>query len=71
MTHRAANGGKTIMRESIQVETIKAAPAVSGAVLYGMTLNELVAVATLGYIILQAAYLIWKWVREVRNGNNS
>lgn len=57
------------MKEHLQIETVKTVPAVSGAVLYGMTLNEMVAAATLGYIVLQAAYLIWKWVKEVRDGN--
>jgi len=52
------------MKTTIQTETLKSVPAVTGAVTYGLTLNELVAIATLVYITLQAAYLVWKWIRE-------
>lgn len=58
------------MKETVQIETIKAAPAMLGAFLYGLTLNELVALATLGYIVLQAAYLVWKWRREIKDRNS-
>ena len=56
----------------VKIETAKAVPAVAGAAAYGVTLNEAVAAATLAYIVLQAAYLIWKWRREARGtGSNS
>lgn len=57
------------MKGDIAQEGLKAAPpvAVSASVwMGGLTLNEVVLLATLGYIGLQAAYLIWKWVREWR-----
>lgn len=57
--------------QDVKIETVKAVPAVAGAAAYGITLNELVAIATLGYIALQAAYLVWKWRRESRGGGNS
>jgi len=55
------------MKTVVQTEGIKTIPAVSGAVVYNLTLNELVAMATLIYILLQAAYLIWKWIREIQS----
>lgn len=42
-------------------EALKATPPVAVAAL---TLNEWVAVATVVYIIVQAAYLLRKWWRE-------
>lgn len=54
------------MIQEVRVETIKTVPALAGAAVYGITLNEWVAIATLIYIGLQAAYLIWKWVREAQ-----
>lgn len=59
----ASVGG--VMKE-FQVESAKALPAVSGVAIYGFTLNEMVAVATLAYVILQSAYLICKWIKESR-----
>lgn len=53
----------TEMRHETAIETAKAAPAVVGAAIAGVTLNEAVAAATLFYILLQAGYLIWKWRR--------
>lgn len=53
-----------------KIETVKAIPAVTGATIYSLTLNELVAVATLAYIILQMAYLGWKWWHEAKAKRN-
>ena len=44
----------------------KGVPAVGGATTYYLTLNEWVAIATLAYIGLQAAFLLWKWWREAK-----
>lgn len=55
------------MRAEIAQESLKAAPPVTItaiAWMNGLTLNEVVALATLGYIGLQAGYLLWKWYRE-------
>ena len=55
------------MRSEVAQESLKAAPPVlvtSWAWMHGLTLNEVVALATLGYIGLQALYLLWKWYRE-------
>lgn len=44
-------------------ELVNSVPPVTVAAL---TLNEWVMIASLAYIVLQAAYLIRKWVREER-----
>ncbi len=53
------------MKPEITAEAIKAAPPIA---LFGvgLTLNDIVASATLIYIALQVGYLIWKWRRELR-----
>lgn len=48
----------------IAIESIKAGPAVAGAVAATLTLNEWVAVATGIYIVVQIFYLLRKWWRE-------
>lgn len=60
------NRGVTTMRQETTVETVKAVPAVGGAIASVVTLNEAVMAATLFYILLQAAYLIWKWRKEAK-----
>jgi hypothetical protein len=55
------------MRSEIAQEGLKSAPPVvvtSVAWMSGLTLTDIVALATLAYIALQAGYLIWKWWRE-------
>jgi hypothetical protein len=46
----------------------KAAPPVAyvGVTLVGISLPDWVAIATLAYIGLQAAHLIWRWLRQAR-----
>ena len=41
---------------------------VSLASLGGMTLHDMVMLATLVYIALQAGYLLWKWYRQATRG---
>lgn len=55
------------MKHEIVQESAKATPPVmvtAWAWAHGLTLTDLVALATLAYIALQAGYLIWKWWRE-------
>lgn len=52
--------GSTDLKHETAVETVKAAPAVAGAVYSTLTLNEWVALATLVYIVLQAGVLLHK-----------
>lgn len=52
----------------IGAEAAKASPpvAVLAVTAQGMTLQEWVYVATLGYILLQAAWLVWRWWKAAR-----
>lgn len=56
------------MKTEVTQQTVYAAPpaVATGAVLAGLTLNEWVAAATIAYIVLQAAYLGWKWYQEYK-----
>lgn len=55
--------------DTARSEIAKGVPAVAGATTYYLTLNEWVAIATLAYIALQAAFLIWKWWREANRSH--
>lgn len=62
------------MREAITQEGLKATPPVTVSVvawMQGLTINDVVGIATLAYIALQAIYLIWKAYREYKNGKPS
>jgi disulfide bond formation protein DsbB len=58
-------------------DVTKAAAEAAPAVVYGalrlggMSMPDWVAVATLVYIVLQAAHLIWRWRRLAKRGNGS
>lgn len=59
------------VKQEIAKEAINAAPPVTitgWAWFHGVSVSELVGWATLAYIVLQAAYLVWKWVRQIRRG---
>lgn len=57
-------------RANLAAEATKAAPpvAVSLAPVVGVTLNDLVLLATLGYVVLQTAFLLYRWVRLHQRG---
>lgn len=55
------------MKTDLVHEGAKSAPpvAVAGSAwLFGLTLNDWVAIGTLLYLALQGGFLIWKWYRE-------
>lgn len=52
------------MNNEVAKETGKGLLAVVGTVWAAITLNQLVAFATLAYVVLQTAYLARKWWRE-------
>lgn len=52
------------MRDDIQIQAVKATPAVVGTAWYSLTMQEWVAIATIVYIGAQFLYLIWKWHNE-------
>lgn len=51
------------LARDVGAASLKAAPPFT---VWALTLNEWVAIATLGYVALQAAYLVWKWRRELQ-----
>jgi hypothetical protein len=52
------------MKDALAQQATKGAPAVTGAVLSTLTLNQWVALGTGIYVVLQIAYLARKWWRE-------
>ncbi len=56
------------MKTEVTQQVAYATPPVAVAAL---TMNEAVALATLFYIILQAAYLGWKWYQEYKKTKGS
>lgn len=62
------------MKLDFQAESIKSAPAFGGVVTSIIAKAQhldwatLAAQATFFYVILQGAYLLWKWNRERKNG---
>jgi hypothetical protein len=49
------------MKQDTVEQTAKAIPAVVGTAYSTVTLNELVAVATLLYVLAQLGFLLYKW----------
>jgi hypothetical protein len=52
------------VKTELATEAMKGTPAVAGAVAATLTLNEVVAIATGIYIVVQVVYLLRKWWRE-------
>ena len=56
------------MKQETVIQAKLATPAVAGATIAGITLNEIVAGVTAIYVLVQLAYLIWKWHKEYKQG---
>jgi hypothetical protein len=57
------------MKAVVLHEGVKSAPPVvvaGTAWLFGLTLNDWVAVGTIAYLVLQGGFLIWRWFREYK-----
>lgn len=57
------------VKEEAASQAVKAIPAFTAAastMVFGLTINEVLAVCSIAFIGLQAAYLIWKWRREAK-----
>lgn len=52
------------MKQETHDILVGAAKAVPGITMTGLTLNHWVGIATICFIVLQALYLVRKWVRE-------
>ena len=57
----------------ISIAAAKASPpvAVITATASGLSLEDWVFVATLVYLVVQIAYLLWKWVRDIRTSSDA
>jgi Phage holin T7 family, holin superfamily II len=49
-----------------KIAIAKTAPSILGATLYGLTLQDWVAIVTIAYVILQAGLLVPKYWRMIR-----
>ena len=58
----------TDIKQEIITQTVHAVPsgALLGTVLANVTINQWQAGIAIAFILLQAVYLIWKWIKEVR-----
>lgn len=56
------------LRQEVVLQAYQATPsfAVVGAFFMSISLNQWASIAGIAFIGLQAAYLVWKWVREAR-----
>ena len=58
------------MSHDVKIETVmasvKVAPAISGSVLYAITLQEWVAIVTIAYVVLQIGLLIPKYYNGIK-----
>jgi hypothetical protein len=54
-----------MQKSDIAAEAVKAAPpiTVAGATVAGVPVNELILWATLVYLVLQIAFLVYRWWR--------
>ena len=64
MPHRSSS-----MNTEVVQEAAKSAPPVVvtlGTLASGVTINHIMGLVTIVYVVLQAGYLVWKWRRDVR-----
>lgn len=54
------------MKQETIIEAARATPAIAGATAATVTLNDVVAIVTIIYVVLQAAYLVYKWRNDVK-----
>ena len=64
MTTRAMS----LQRSEVVSEAIKSTPAVvvAAPAMFGMSVNDLLAVITIFYVLIQIGYLVHKWYRMSR-----
>lgn len=67
MYKETKNWGDLDMQHEVAFEAAKASPALGGTVIYYLTLNEWVGVATLLYVIAQLGFLIHKWIWAIHD----
>ena len=58
-----------MLKQTVEMEAAKATPPVlvtAADQLGAISVNKYVAIATLVYVLMQAAYLGWKWYKEYK-----
>jgi len=56
-------------KHEVIAQAMQSTPSITAAtatVLLGVTVSEWLGIVSIGFIVLQAAYLVWKWRREAR-----
>lgn len=56
---------------AITAAAAKSAPpvAVSGAMIAGVPMSDIVLWLTAGYLVVQISYLVWRWAKEWRDSS--
>ena len=56
------------MKQEVITQSIQSTPALAilGAAIVSITINQWLAAVSIAFILLQAAYLVWKWIREAK-----
>lgn len=62
------NSSKTVVHEVANAVPSTAALFVTWVL--GLSVEKWLALVSIGFIGLQAAYLVWKWAKEARRGGN-
>ncbi len=57
-----------MQKTDLAQETLKGAPPVAVTIAHyaGMSINEILTVVTIVYVVLQIGFLLWKWRRLAR-----
>ncbi|UJH95821.1 holin [Pantoea phage Nifs112] len=60
------------MSRELAVEVLKTSPGwgVAGMHVFGVSLPDLVSLATLTYVVILIAYKLWSWSKEWRKGRH-
>ena len=63
------------LRQEVVTQSAAAMPALSLGVvataIMSITLNQVFVAVSIGFVALQASYLIWKWRKEVKDSRKS
>jgi hypothetical protein len=56
------------MKHETSSQIVQAIPSVSviGATILGLSLPDWAALFAIAFVVLQAGYLVWKWIREAK-----
>jgi hypothetical protein len=56
------------VKQETTSQIVHAIPSASviGATILGLSLPDWAAIFAIAFVVLQAVYLVWKWVREIK-----